>query len=147
MSVAVASLHRHVSEYRREHDASALSPASDRRLQGSDRLAECAARRAYVEDYDRIRETMSEVLDGFEDFNRRARHPHGFRLRQPARERVFGTPSGRAEFSLAPLPDDVDPGHGRLMLTTLRSHDQSTPRSTQTTIATEASKDCGPSSS
>jgi molybdopterin-dependent oxidoreductase alpha subunit len=79
---------------------------------------------AYVEDYDRIRETMGEVLDGFEDFNRRARHPHGFRVRQLARERVFGTPSGRAEFSLAPLPDDVDPGEGRLMLTTVRSHDQ-----------------------
>jgi molybdopterin-dependent oxidoreductase alpha subunit len=80
--------------------------------------------REYVEDYDRIRDTMAQALDGFEDFNRRARHPHGFRVRQLARERVFGTPSGRAEFSLAPLPDDVDPGEGRLMLTTLRSHDQ-----------------------
>jgi molybdopterin-dependent oxidoreductase alpha subunit len=78
----------------------------------------------YVEDYDRIRDTMAQVLDGFEDFNHRARQPHGFRLRQPARERVFGTPSGRAEFSLAPLPDDVDPGEGRLVLATIRSHDQ-----------------------
>jgi anaerobic selenocysteine-containing dehydrogenase len=78
----------------------------------------------YVEDYDRIRDTMAQVLDGFEDFNRRARQPHGFRLRQLARERVFATPSGRAEFSLAPLPDDVDPGEGRLVLTTVRSHDQ-----------------------
>jgi molybdopterin-dependent oxidoreductase alpha subunit len=78
----------------------------------------------YVEDYDRIRDTMAEVLDGFEDFNARARYPHGFRVRQPARERVFLTPSGHAEFSLAPLPDDVDPGEGRLMLTTVRSHDQ-----------------------
>jgi molybdopterin-dependent oxidoreductase alpha subunit len=78
----------------------------------------------YVEDYDRIRDTMAQVLDGFEDFNRRARQPHGFRLRQPARERVFATPSGRAEFSLAPLPDDVDPGEGRLVLATIRSHDQ-----------------------
>ncbi len=43
---------------------------------------------------------------------------------EPARERVFATPSGRAEFSLAPLPDDVDPGQGRLVLTTIRSHDQ-----------------------
>jgi len=34
------------------------------------------------------------------------------------------TPSGRAEFSLAPLPDDVDPGRGRLVLATVRSHDQ-----------------------
>jgi molybdopterin-dependent oxidoreductase alpha subunit len=78
----------------------------------------------YVEDYDRIRDTMAEVLDGFEDFNRRARQPHGFRLRQPARERVFATPSGRAQFSLAPLADDVEPGEGRLVLTTIRSHDQ-----------------------
>jgi molybdopterin-dependent oxidoreductase alpha subunit len=78
----------------------------------------------YADDYDRIRETMAQVLDGFEDFNTRARHPHGFRLAQPTRERVFQTPSGRAEFSLAPLPDDVDPGDGRLMLATVRSHDQ-----------------------
>jgi molybdopterin-dependent oxidoreductase alpha subunit len=78
----------------------------------------------YADDYDRIRDTMAQVLNGFEDFNARARHPHGFRLGQPARERVFRTPSGRAEFSLAPLPDDVDPGEGRLLLATIRSHDQ-----------------------
>jgi molybdopterin-dependent oxidoreductase alpha subunit len=78
----------------------------------------------YADDYDRIRDTMARVLDGFEDFNRRARHPHGFRIAQPARERVFTTPSGRAEFSLAPLADDGDPGEGRLLLTTIRSHDQ-----------------------
>src|ERR1700745_2093185 len=67
---------------------------------------------------------MAQVLDGFEDFNERVRHPHGFRISQPARERGFRTPSGRAEFSRAALPDDVDPGQGRLMLTTVRSHDQ-----------------------
>jgi molybdopterin-dependent oxidoreductase alpha subunit len=78
----------------------------------------------YVDDYDRIRDTMAEVVDGFEDFNTRVREPHGFRIRQPARERVFQTPSGRAEFSVAPLPDDVDPGNGRLTLATVRSHDQ-----------------------
>ncbi|HEY9227640.1 MAG TPA: FdhF/YdeP family oxidoreductase, partial [Gemmatimonadaceae bacterium] len=78
----------------------------------------------YVNNYDRIRDTMSRVLEGFEDFNTRARHPHGFRITQPARDRVFQTPSGRAEFSLAQLPDDVHPGDGRLLLTTVRSHDQ-----------------------
>ncbi len=80
--------------------------------------------RDYIVDYDRIRDTMARVLDGFEDFNVRARHPHGFRIRQLARDRVFQTGSGRAEFSHAPLPDDVDPGQGRLLLTTIRSHDQ-----------------------
>ncbi|HEX3957345.1 MAG TPA: FdhF/YdeP family oxidoreductase [Trebonia sp.] len=78
----------------------------------------------YADDYDRIRDTMAQVLDGFEDFNGRVRQPHGFRISQPARERGFRTPSGRAEFGLAPLPDDVDPGDGRLMLATVRSHDQ-----------------------
>jgi molybdopterin-dependent oxidoreductase alpha subunit len=78
----------------------------------------------YADDYDRIRDAMAQVLTGFEDFNTRARHPHGFRIDQPARERVFQTPTGRAEFSLAPLPDDVEPGDGRLVLATVRSHDQ-----------------------
>jgi molybdopterin-dependent oxidoreductase alpha subunit len=78
----------------------------------------------YADNYDRIRDTMAQALEGFEDFNTRARHPHGFRIAQPARERIFKTPSGRAEFSSAPLPDDVDPGQGRLTLTTVRSHDQ-----------------------
>ena len=86
----------------------------------------------YVEDYDRIRDTMAQVLDGFEDFNTRVRAPHGFRLSQPARERGFGTPSGRAEFGLAPLPGNVDPGEGRLVLATTSS----TPRSTPITTAT-----------
>ena len=78
----------------------------------------------YVTNYDLIRDTMERVLEGFEEFNRRARHPHGFRIAQPARDRIFKTPSGRAEFSTAPLPSDVDPGNGRLLLTTVRSHDQ-----------------------
>jgi anaerobic selenocysteine-containing dehydrogenase len=78
----------------------------------------------YVDNYDRIRDTMERVLEGFEDFNRRARRPHGFRIAQPARERIFKTPSGRAEFATLPLPADVDPGKGRLLLTTVRSHDQ-----------------------
>ncbi|NUR82560.1 MAG: FdhF/YdeP family oxidoreductase [Nonomuraea sp.] len=77
----------------------------------------------YVEDYDRIRDTMAKVLDGFEDFNRRVRMPMGFRIKQPARELIFLTPSGRAEFSAAPLPDVVPPP-GTLVLGTMRSHDQ-----------------------
>jgi molybdopterin-dependent oxidoreductase alpha subunit len=78
----------------------------------------------YVDDYDRIRDTMARMLDGFEDFNARARHPHGFRIRQLARDRVFVTPSSRAEFWAGGLPDDVVPDEGRLLLTTVRSHDQ-----------------------
>jgi molybdopterin-dependent oxidoreductase alpha subunit len=77
----------------------------------------------YVADYDRIRDKMAEAIVGFEDFNRRVRQPLGFRLRQPARELVFQTDTGRANFSTAALPDVVPPP-GRLLLATMRSHDQ-----------------------
>jgi molybdopterin-dependent oxidoreductase alpha subunit len=77
----------------------------------------------YVEDYDRIRDTMARVLPGFEDFNRRVREPLGFRIGQPAREREFRTADGRAGFCPSPLPD-VLPPEGMLVLSTMRSHDQ-----------------------
>ncbi|WP_307624317.1 FdhF/YdeP family oxidoreductase [Streptomyces sp. V3I7] len=77
----------------------------------------------YIEDYDRIRDTMSRVLDGFEDFNRRVRLPLGFRIKQPARELIFLTPTGKAEFAAGPVPDVV-PAPGQLALGTMRSHDQ-----------------------
>jgi molybdopterin-dependent oxidoreductase alpha subunit len=77
----------------------------------------------YVEDYDRIRDTMARVLPGFEDFNRRVREPLGFRITQPARVREFHTGSGRAEFCSSELPD-VTPPQGMLVLSTMRSHDQ-----------------------
>jgi molybdopterin-dependent oxidoreductase alpha subunit len=77
----------------------------------------------YSGDYDRIRDKMAEAIEGFEDFNRRVRQPLGFRLKQLARELVFLTGIGRAEFSAAPLAD-VAPAPGRLLLGTIRSHDQ-----------------------
>lgn len=77
----------------------------------------------YIEDYDRIRDVMAKVLPGFEDYNRRVRLPLGFRIRQPARELIFLTPSGKAEFATVTLPDTVNPP-GVLTLATQRSHDQ-----------------------
>jgi molybdopterin-dependent oxidoreductase alpha subunit len=77
----------------------------------------------YTENYDNIRDKMAEVLEGFEDFNRRVHTRFGFRIRQPARELVFLTESGLAEFSTAELHDDR-PGDGYLTLGTMRSHDQ-----------------------
>jgi hypothetical protein len=47
----------------------------------------------------------------------------GFRLKQPARELVFHTPTGLAGFSAAPLGNAVPPD-GKLVLGTMRSHDQ-----------------------
>ena len=51
------------------------------------------------------------------------RLPLDFRIKQPARELIFLTPSGRAEFSAVELPDDTV-SEGTLILATLRSHDQ-----------------------
>ncbi|VXC28718.1 Putative formate dehydrogenase oxidoreductase protein [Microbacterium sp. 8M] len=78
----------------------------------------------YVADYDRIRDVMAQVLPGFEGFNQLIRNRHGFRIPQPARERVFRTPSGKAEFSLAELPDVIPASADTLVLQTMRSHDQ-----------------------
>jgi Anaerobic dehydrogenases, typically selenocysteine-containing len=77
----------------------------------------------YAADYNRVRDKMSEAIEGFECFNRRVRQPLGFRLKQPARELVFLTDNGRANFSTAQLADCV-PRSGRLVLGTVRSHDQ-----------------------
>ena len=78
----------------------------------------------YVDNYDEIRDVMAEVLPGFENFNERVRQPAGFRIYQAARELDFSkTPTGRANFSTAELPQ-VDPGEGKLVLQTMRSHDQ-----------------------
>jgi len=78
----------------------------------------------YTADYDRIREIMSRVLPGFEGFNELVRRPLGFRIPQAARERVFHTPSGRAEFSHAVLPQAIPESPEVLVLQTMRSHDQ-----------------------
>jgi len=77
----------------------------------------------YTGNYDSIRDKMAQALVGFENFNRRVREPLGFRLQQPARELDFRTETGRANFSVAPLHNALPP-KGKLMMCTLRSHDQ-----------------------
>ena len=76
-----------------------------------------------AEDYDRIRNLIERVIPGFENFNKRVRQPGGFYLPNPAKRRVWETPSGKAGFSLAAM-DVFQPSPGRLVLQTLRSHDQ-----------------------
>ena len=77
---------------------------------------------ALAEDYDRIRDLISEAIDGFEDFG--ARLERGFVLPHPPRDsRSFGTPNGRAQLTVNPL-EILDVPDGHLLLQTLRSHDQ-----------------------
>ncbi|KSW24648.1 CbbBc protein [Pseudomonas sp. ADP] len=86
---------------------------------------------ALIADYDRIRELIADTISGFAGFNQRVKHPGGFYLGNAARERRWNTASGLANFSAAPLPEDLLPEQVRrtgqrpdLILQTLRSHDQ-----------------------
>jgi anaerobic selenocysteine-containing dehydrogenase len=74
-------------------------------------------------DYDRIRQHIEHVVPGFYQYNRRVREPGGFYLPNAARQGVFDTPSGRARFSAVDLPAH-DTSDAKLLLTTVRSHDQ-----------------------
>ena len=74
-------------------------------------------------DYDNIRNAISNVIDGCENYNERIREPGGFYLQNPPRERRFMTESGRAEFKSSSLERTrLEPG--QLLLTTIRSHNQ-----------------------
>ena len=78
---------------------------------------------ALCTDYARIRDRIARVIPGCEDMNERLREPGGFVLPRPPAERRFPTPSGRARLRVVPLPE-IDTTPGRLVLMTLRSHDQ-----------------------
>nr|WP_039890756.1 FdhF/YdeP family oxidoreductase [Mycobacterium xenopi] len=75
-------------------------------------------------DYDTIRDAIADVVPGCEDYNARVRQPDGFQLPHPPRDaREFPTSTGKANFVVNPL-QWVPVPPGRLVLQTLRSHDQ-----------------------
>ncbi|MFF3210400.1 FdhF/YdeP family oxidoreductase [Streptomyces sp. NPDC002886] len=78
----------------------------------------------FERDYAAIRDRISRVVPGFEDFNARVARPGGFQLpHAPRDERRFPTKTGKANFTAAPVEYPHLPP-GRLLLQTLRSHDQ-----------------------
>lgn len=81
--------------------------------------------RGLVQDYDGIRSLIEASIPGFDDYNGRVRQPNGFELPNPPRdEGRFNTTTGRANFTVHPLPD-LTPSHGGThVMMTLRSHDQ-----------------------
>ncbi|MET8832255.1 FdhF/YdeP family oxidoreductase [Streptomyces sp. NPDC004610] len=112
-----------------------LEPAS-RRLLSEPAIVSRLARRVlgsgshtpweeFEKDYGTIRDRIARVVPGFEDFNARLdRHPGGFALpHAPRDERRFPTATGKANFTAAPVEYPALP-EGRLLLQTLRSHDQ-----------------------
>ncbi len=110
-----------------------LAPASKHLMSEPDIIAHLAAATlqdktevdwlALGKDYDAIRSKISEVLTGFEDYNKRVKDD-GFYLPNNARAGDFSKlPNGRAQFSLCTLPQH-DLKADEYLLMTIRSHDQ-----------------------
>ncbi len=81
---------------------------------------------ALASDYDRIRDAIEDVFPIFQGYNARIRVPGGFHLTSAARERIWATPSGKANFLVFDgLGEDIQVDDPQaLWLTTVRSHDQ-----------------------
>lgn len=78
---------------------------------------------SFEKDYSLIREKIEAVIPGFENFNNRVIEPGGFYLYNAAKHRIFDTKTGKANFLTHAL--DVESAEaGKLLLMTIRSHDQ-----------------------
>jgi molybdopterin-dependent oxidoreductase alpha subunit len=75
-------------------------------------------------DYANIRRRVAEVVPGCASYDEKVDQPGGFVLPHPPRDsRTFPTDVGKAVFSVSPL-EVLEVPEGRLLLQTLRSHDQ-----------------------
>ncbi|SFQ49866.1 FdhF/YdeP family oxidoreductase [Amycolatopsis rubida] len=112
-----------------------LAPASDELLSEVAIVCRLAERllgadhsvpwRSFEKNYDLIRDRIAAVVPGCHDYNRRVREPDGFVLPHAPRDsREFtGTATGKGTFTVSELEYPEVP-EGRLLLQTLRSHDQ-----------------------
>ena len=73
--------------------------------------------------YDKIRDAIGQTIPGFENYNERVRKPGGFYLPNGARERVWDTETGKANFTTNAIPHN-ELKEGEYLMMTLRSHDQ-----------------------
>ena len=110
-----------------------ITPASDS-LQSEVAIVANLARRvlpdsnvdwlALCADYSRIREHISRVIPGFEDFNQRLEQLGEFVLPNAVRDlRQFNTHNSKANFIVHAL-EAITVSEGQLLLMTIRSHDQ-----------------------
>ena len=77
----------------------------------------------FAEDYNLIRDAISRVIPGFENFNARLAKEKFFYLPNAAKQRNFKTDSGKAKLTVCPIPKhELKPDE--FLLTTIRSHDQ-----------------------
>ncbi len=73
--------------------------------------------------YNLIRDGISRVIPGFENFNARMASEKFFYLPNAAKKRIFKTSSGKAKLTVCPIPKH-DLKADEFLLTTIRSHDQ-----------------------
>lgn len=76
-----------------------------------------------ADNYDNIRNSISRVAAGCENYNERIRKDGGFYMPNPPNEGEFPTASGRAQFKASKL-ERTDLKEGQLLLATIRSHNQ-----------------------
>jgi formate dehydrogenase major subunit len=80
----------------------------------------------FISNYDFIRDAIEDVFPEFHDYNARIRLAGGFHLTPSARERIWSTATGKANFlvydGINADRECADPDS--LSLTTMRSHDQ-----------------------
>ncbi len=78
----------------------------------------------FARDYDQIRQRIGRVVPGCENYAEVIRERGGFTMPHPPRDsRTFPTPEGKAVFTASPLQVLTVP-EGRVVLQTMRSHDQ-----------------------
>ncbi len=78
---------------------------------------------AMMVNYDRVRDAIDACIPGFENYNERVRTPNGFALPNGPREGKFPTDTGRAKFTVHPVPEH-ELASGEYLMMTIRSHDQ-----------------------
>ena len=77
----------------------------------------------FAANYNLIRDAISRVIPGFENFNARLASEGFFYLPNAAKQRIFKTSSGKAKLTVCPIPKhQLEPDE--FLLTTVRSHDQ-----------------------
>lgn len=76
-----------------------------------------------TEDYQNIRDIISNTIKGFENFNERVKNPTGFELPNGARFGNFTTPDHKANFTINKT-GDIRLKNDEFIMMTTRSHDQ-----------------------
>ncbi len=78
---------------------------------------------AMINNYDVIRDSISRVIKGCENYNENVKRDGGFYMPNPPRDGVFPTDSGKALFKSSELTK-IELKNDELLMTTIRAHDQ-----------------------